>query len=77
MWCTNKISSKQPTSFYISGWDPFSVFHTSFHQTTSAELSPHIQLCPELRPLSWLDTNLSRQEPEEEDLVQASSDKGL
>jgi len=30
-----------------------------------------------IRPLSWLDTNLSRQEPEEEDLVPASSDKGL
>ena len=28
------------------------------------------------RPLSWLDTNLSRQEPEE-DLVLASSDEGL
>jgi len=27
--------------------------------------------------LSWLDTNLSRQEPEEEDLVPASSDEGL
>ena len=30
-----------------------------------------------VRPLSWLDTNLSRQEPEEEDLVPASSDEGL
>jgi len=29
-----------------------------------------------VRPLSWLDTNLSRQEPEEEDLVPASSDRG-
>ena len=28
-------------------------------------------------PLSWLDTNLSRQEPEEEDLVPASSYEGL
>ena len=30
-----------------------------------------------VRPPSWLDTNLSRQEPEEEDLVPASSDEGL
>jgi len=30
-----------------------------------------------IRPISWLDTNLSRQEPEEEDLVPASSDEGL
>ena len=30
-----------------------------------------------VRPLSWLDTNLSRQEPEEDDLVPASSDEGL
>ena len=30
-----------------------------------------------VRPLSWLDTNLSSQEPEEEDLVPASSDEGL
>ena len=30
-----------------------------------------------VRPLSWLDTNLSRQEPEEEHLVPASSDEGL
>jgi len=30
-----------------------------------------------IRPLSWLDTNLSRREPEEEDLVLASSDEGL
>ena len=30
-----------------------------------------------IRPPSWLDTNLSRQEPEEEDLVPASSDEGL
>ena len=29
-----------------------------------------------VRPLSWLDSNLSRQEPEE-DLVPASSDEGL
>jgi len=29
-----------------------------------------------VRPLSWLDTNISRQEPEE-DLVPASSDEGL
>jgi len=29
-----------------------------------------------IRPLSWLDTNFSRQEPEE-DLVPASSDEGL
>ena len=28
-----------------------------------------------VRPLSWLDSNLSRQEPEEEDLVPASSDE--
>ena len=27
--------------------------------------------------VSWLDTNLSRHEPEEEDLVPASSDEGL
>jgi len=27
--------------------------------------------------LQWLDTNLSRQEPEEEDPVPASSDEGL
>jgi len=30
-----------------------------------------------VRPLSWLGTNLSRQEPEEENLVPASSDEGL
>ena len=30
-----------------------------------------------VRPLSWLDSNLSRQEPEEEDLVPASSDEGF
>jgi len=30
-----------------------------------------------IRLLSWLDTNLSHQEPEEEDLVPASSDEGL
>jgi len=30
-----------------------------------------------LRPLSWLDSNLSRQEPEEEDLVPAFSDESL
>jgi len=30
-----------------------------------------------VRPLSWLDTNLSRQEPEKEYLVPASSDEGL
>jgi len=30
-----------------------------------------------VRPLSWLDSNLSRQEPEEEDLVPTSSDEGL
>ena len=34
------------------------------------------QLKSYVRPLSWLDSNLSHQEPEE-DLVPASSDEGL
>jgi len=35
------------------------------------------QLSHTYDPLSWLDTNLSRQEPEVEDLVPAFSDEGL
>ena len=57
----------------MTGGSSYPEGRSTIHEPGRRELSTQSYV----RPLSWLDINLSRQELEEEDLVPASSDEGL